>query len=693
MAAPQQDMGSKNEGADTRMGIIQINNLVYKLEPDLSCAVNRTFKDGFFQNLQYSNTQTSIAIFNSGADYIDARRSFLSLTLDFPETKITDANIPTGYINGYFGPNGSILNLIDSVVVSTRSGDELSRINDFAQLMYTYIPWTFGNDWAKTIGQCIGYGSYVGGSNSGGVKDPQYNRRQYEIPLYLLSPVFAYGRLLPSMLMSGLRVEIKWKSLDSALQQYWEGVPRNWPSDSTATEDATAYMTEGKQYIEGLPATNNVLPEYALMPEGDRLSGYWQWDAPHGILQRVGGNPAPNFTEPFPGEDRPSFYPNGQEVICFLDNGVVGANSNEHAVNNPHPAWIRRFLVHGVRSAISLWVELLDPHPALDNDGVDLTDQRMWFDGVDHTLAANTNWRWPATNPGMYRATYLPYPNDKARGFGHLYRAGQGLTPETPLVGYNIISPTFRLCSVQLTDAVQRHLNEYSATNGLELVYADWDRTSQPVEGKSVKVYTEIRKSASRALQCFAVVTNSEANGYTRNSFQNYTGGVWNDVQFQLGSLYFPQQRISDNTSSTTEQKYDNMLQLCYAYTADSWDRFHPKAAPTMMSLRGADLFPWNRYPEYTLPTPEESVPDSYIVPASVNGKYGSFANGGLSIGTTLERSSMFDLSGIPINNSRVLAIRGEYVFPGSSGNGTLYAFLKYVRLARCFLINVEVEQ
>ena len=76
-------------------------------------------------------------------------------------------------------------------------------------------------------------------------------------------------------------------------------------------------------------------------------------------------------------------------------------------------------------------------------------------------------------------------------------------------------------------------------------------------------------------------------------------------------------------------------------------------------------------------------------------GKPGSFQGGGEVIAVSLERSSLFNLSGIPINNSRVLALRGNYsAYPSQyCKQHTLYIYLKYVKLARIFLNNVEVEQ
>ena len=78
-----------------------------------------------------------------------------------------------------------------------------------------------------------------------------------------------------------------------------------------------------------------------------------------------------------------------------------------------------------------------------------------------------------------------------------------------------------------------------------------------------------------------------------------------------------------------------------------------------------------------------------------VLGQPGSFQGGGEVIAVSLERSSLFNLSGIPINNSRVLALRGTYssVATAYCKSHTLNIYLKYVKLARIFLNNVEVEQ
>ena len=88
------------------------------------------------------------------------------------------------------------------------------------------------------------------------------------------------------------------------------------------------------------------------------------------------------------------------------------------------------------------------------------------------------------------------------------------------------------------------------------------------------------------------------------------------------------------------------------------------------------------------------------------------FLNDQHSIGVTLERSNIFQLAGIPVNNSRVLtlhanlaantgegdgleatAVIGSATTLGTGSSRTIDIYLKYVKLARVWLNNVEVEQ
>lgn len=684
--------GGGGDGADARMGMIQINDLVYKLETDLSVAINRTHKTQYFQNPLYSQTQTAIAIINSGADYIDPRRSWFSFDFQLPQTLLgdnkADPDYGNAFISAYFGKNGSVLNLIDSVVVSSRSGDELSRVNDFGQLMSILIPEMFGPEWRDSIGQTIGLGSFVGGYNDSTApnvlfQDPltkrsEQRRIRFSIPLYLLSPIFNYGRLIPSMLMSGLRIEIKWKSLDVAVQQFWEGFPREFPADGTGQarlEFADADETEFKTYLSaGSLAGEGALDEidYPL------ATVQWAYTADangmdNGLLVLTGYAGTQNFTVVRPGTGGLRDFEPGDSVVMSMDTSNSAVNVTRNEV---------RFRVSSIIGAHSLGVNAQADQPdfaATAPNGIDKTGGTVIG-----------TWRVSQRRP-------LPYQRD----FGAPAYHDKFRTPDTPLTTYNIAFPEIALCSVQLTDAIQRTLNEFSSVNGLEIVYADYDRTSNPIDGQIAGVYTEVRKSASRALATFARVVRNTPQAHRYDSFASSPGTYWNHYQWQLGSLYFPQQRV-DNGNSDAQLRHDGVLASMYNYTQDAFDRYHPKAAPTMATLRGVGI-DFNKLDLHPLEVHAEHSPSPYLAPYSRYGKWGSFANGGTTVATTLERSSLFDLSGIPINNSRTLALRGELdntqYFNTQDAlydplfRGLLYVFLKYVRLARVFLVNCEVEQ
>lgn len=682
--------GGKDDAADARMGMIQINDLVYKLDTDLSVAINRTHKTQFFQNTEYTNQQTAIAIINSGADYVDPRRSFFSFDVVLPQTDLlgsanaNDVDYQNAFVSAYLGKNGSILNLIDSIVVSSRSGDELSRVNDFGQLMQMVIPEMFGPEWRDSIGQEIGLGSIIGGSNNGTLADvagknrwqraSEQRRIRFAIPLYLLSPLFNYGRLLPSMLMSGLRIEIKWKPADVAFQQFWEGFPVEWPADGQAgqrSEYMDADMTEFKTFLGTSALSGNGALDNTMYPPATVLWSYARNVAQNtDFLSIVGGGVGVDFTAIRVSTGRRDFEP-GDTIAMSFD------------VNVPDP-YVRgevRFIVMDVDSPTVLRVATHYSGSNWGGGGLTPTSQ---VNGVAGGLIGA--WRLSQRRPNGYQ-----------RDFNAPVLHGKFNTPSTPLLSYTVRSPEIAMCCIQLTDAIQRTLNEFSAINGLEIVYADYDRTSAPIQSATTAgVYTEVRKSASRALSAFARVVRNTTQPYRYDSFASAPNVRWNSYQWQLGSLYFPQQKV-ENRNSVNELRWDNVIAMMYSYTQDAFDRYHPKAAPTMSSLRGTGV-DFNKIYLHPTEVHAEHSPSEYLAPYSAFGKWGSFANGATTVATTLERSSMFDMSGIPINNSRVLALIGDLdlsapTLADPNYRALLYIYLKYVRLARIFLVNCEVEQ
>ena len=505
---PAAQGGEGKGGGDQGQSLLATNDLVYILPPDLSVCVNQTHKNQFFQSQTYTNDQRAVCLLNTGADYGDLRNSSLDFTIS-----ITSG--PTASY-GFFGRYGSILNVIKSITISSRSGDELARIQDFNLLSYHQNPLRYSDEWFKTVGQTIGAGQYLQ-NNASGLQD--YRSQRFSIPLYLLSDFFGYSRLMPAMVLSGLRVEIEWATPAEAFLAFS-------PTDRDTTPTATT---------------------------------------------------------------------------------------------------------HGIAS-------------------------------------------------------------------------------------YTITNPLISIRAVQLTDATQRSLNELSATNGLELVYCDYERTDRVEPSQNINM--EIRKAASRALKAQTIIRpQASVTGANNSRLNSLASEPWDVTswQWQLGSLYYPQQPVATTADST------KIMAASYKHALIAFEKYKAsvpgKCAALQLYKRGQS----NTSRVTTAPDSEDlttngldggtsgaAVADSgtpYTAQERVNNSLdyqglsegvgfefdaGTFAYQNGCIATTLERSDLFNLSGVPINNARVLAIRATLQ---TGGTRVVTSFLKYVKLARVFMNNVEVEQ
>lgn len=490
--------GSGPQGGK-RNGLLATNDLVYILPPDLSVSVNQTHKNQFFQSARYDDTQRAVCILNTGADYGDMRHSSLEFGIE--------VKCDTVGAGVWFGRHGSILNVIKSITISSRSGDELSRIQDLNLLNYTQNGYRYDSQWHESVGQTIGTGTHLIPSTNAVAGIPaRFHTQRFSIPLYLLSDFFGYGRLMPPMVLSGLRVEIEWAPKEQAFSVF------------------------------EMLATDGAVP------------------------------------------------PIGRDALS------------------------------------------------------------------------------------------------------------------TKLVtSYTIDKPYIAVRSVQLTDATQRSLNEMSAVNGLELVYCDYERTDRQENTGNLNM--EIRKAASRALKC--ILTTRTTTNVSAPNLDSFASEEWDysNWQWQLGSLYFPQQPVSSNAGDAAGGHFQIMAES-YKHALIAYDKYrgtNGKCAATPLYATGNHLdssiltsvdadFDLTTHSPYSIDGGEVGLGEDVYN----NFEAGSFGSGNGIVAVTLERSDLFNLSGVPINNSRVLAIRANYITPKAR---TFTTFLKYVRLARVFMNNVEVEQ
>jgi len=570
-----------------RQGLIGLNNLNYRLEPDMSVAVHCTDKNHFFQQQTYVQSQRAVCVLNSGADYIDPRRSFLCFTVELPN----DDAFAYGYNEGDLAERitwgrsnqnvhadsdgidtnnnnaGSALNIIDRITISTRSGDELSRIERLNLLQYTLTPWTKDQQWIDTVGKGMGMGRHFTCNSVARNLETGGLEMRVAIPMYCLSGLFNYDRLLPSMLMSGLRIEIQWAS------------------------PTAAFCRE--------PAQSRVRAE---------------------------------------------------------DFGIAR-----------------------------------------------LSGHQLLIDPVVTTVATGN----------------LPTESTTVTaGRGLTEAAANALVAARTIPGYIVKDIYFQLKSVQLTDSIQRLLNETSAVNGLEVVYTDYNNTQQVLPDTSGNFFMEVRHAASRALKAIMIPRpQGSVNNPLCDSFAT-TAMPFRRWHWRLGSLYFPHQQITEKTT------IKNIPQT-YTYTLDSFGKV--AAAPRCAAKMDNYITPADHYltfggmAGYTVPgapadisfpleDPDDPASratrttrielDKHDRPTAViNKQYWNNHLCNAPIGVSLERSTLFNLSGIPINNSRVLSFHGEFGSPTlgaettNLGPTTYDCFLQYVRLARVFLNNVEVEQ
>lgn len=165
-----------------------VSKLGYGVPRDTSVVVNRTTKAFNFLYDSYQPGDIATCTFPTGTDYIDTRRSFLM----FEFTPVVDPDHM--YM---FGVHGSACNIIKTIAIYARSGEELCRVENFNLLSNMMLPLKYDSEWFNRQGGGMWHGDRV-------YTSPQ----TCIIPMYILSPLFGYGRLLPAALVSGMRVEL-----------------------------------------------------------------------------------------------------------------------------------------------------------------------------------------------------------------------------------------------------------------------------------------------------------------------------------------------------------------------------------------------------------------------------------------------------------------------------------------------------
>jgi hypothetical protein len=201
---------SNNEEMNVQMndamqqGLIIANRLSYQMLPMLGICSARTHTIGFPQQSLYANGETMTWDSQTGSFFVDPKGCYLKFNVKY----VTDATDAKG-IKG-FG-SGSACNLFSRIVVRTRSGKELTRVENLNLLAKFQQTYSQSYDWITTVGRAQGFSNpaTVAVGNLYCDEVPKTGKT-FIIPLCTIIPFFNTigNSLLPPQILEGLRIEI-----------------------------------------------------------------------------------------------------------------------------------------------------------------------------------------------------------------------------------------------------------------------------------------------------------------------------------------------------------------------------------------------------------------------------------------------------------------------------------------------------
>jgi hypothetical protein len=223
---------------------------------------------------------------------------------------------------------------------------------------------------------------------------------------------------------------------------------------------------------------------------------------------------------------------------------------------------------------------------------------------------------------------------------------------------YALDDVRFELDAHTLSDSVNRTLMQRSATDGLEIPFRTWHLASTNLAAAvGTDISAENRKAVSRAFKSralFRVTTN--ITDVDEDSFAAVDSNI-SQWQWQVGNMYYPHQPRTVGGDDVG----------LYAET------FHAisKSEGLIDSAREGAMYPDDFQTN-------GAVPPLWWIPLD------------------LERSSAIDVSGLPLNNSRILQLQAKFKAGSNQATGggqTVTLCLQYFKVLRSFVDNTSVEE
>lgn len=219
----------------SQQGILALNSMSYRMEPDLSIVIQRNVQATYFQNQDAAPGATLTAILQTGSCFVNLRQS--SLVLDVQNQSINAS--AGGAVSGansspaWFGTNGgSACNLISRIMLTSKNGTLIERIDNCNVLSAIKVNYKYDDSWRHSVGSLMGVVMPAGILNSGTSTTATVSQTEtaqslgwlsasdgatadsgaitrFVIPLYVFSTFCdSLGSLAPPQLMAGMKVEI-----------------------------------------------------------------------------------------------------------------------------------------------------------------------------------------------------------------------------------------------------------------------------------------------------------------------------------------------------------------------------------------------------------------------------------------------------------------------------------------------------
>jgi len=216
----QQSVSVSDTKYDEQDSDLLINNLIYEMPKALSLATGRTHVKQYPQRNTYNVDRNTTMVFdwNTGNSYIDAKNSYLTFKMRAINPNV---QIPLAPVFG----TGSALNLFREVRIRSRSGVELSRLENCNVYNKNRLDYTMTPAWKSSIGRSFFYDVNIYPFTADNIKIPTVT-----IPLCEIDSFFRplKGQLIPAQLASGLRIELSMESLQKAFVD-----PLGWLTPAT----------------------------------------------------------------------------------------------------------------------------------------------------------------------------------------------------------------------------------------------------------------------------------------------------------------------------------------------------------------------------------------------------------------------------------------------------------------------------